>query len=71
MAGHERIETIEHADRSSAEADLATILSRLPGSGSEDDVARLMEIYEAGERQYRAAQRAGAPTVGSSASTNR
>lgn len=50
--------------------DLATILSTLPRGGVEDDVTRLVEVYEAGERAYRAASVAGTPVVGSSASTS-
>jgi hypothetical protein len=50
--------------------DTSTILSKLPRSGTEDDIARLMEIYEAGERRYRASVQANAPTVRSSASTS-
>lgn len=50
--------------------DLATILSRLPRSGIEDDVARLMDIYEVAERSYRASVQANSPTVRSSASTS-
>ena len=49
--------------------DTATILSQLPRNGSEDDISRLMEIYEAGERRYRASVQANTPTVRSSAST--
>ena len=52
-------------------ADVATILSRLPASGTEDDVARLMDIYEAAERSYRASIQAHALRVSSAASTNR
>jgi hypothetical protein len=50
--------------------DVATILSQLPDSGREDDVTRLMDIYEAAERAYRASVQASAPRVGSYASTN-
>jgi hypothetical protein len=65
-------------DQSSKEAeheqapsqDVATILSQLPDSGLEDDVTRLMDIYEATERAYRAGVQASAPRVGSYASTN-
>lgn len=50
--------------------DIAVILSQLPRSGSEDDIARLMDVYEAGERRYRASIQASAPTVRASASTS-
>jgi hypothetical protein len=50
--------------------DVATILSQLSDSGLEDDVTRLMDIYEATERAYRAGVQASAPRVGSFASTN-
>ena len=50
--------------------DVATILSQLPDSGLEDDVTRLMDIYEATERAYRAGVQASSPRVGSYASTN-
>jgi hypothetical protein len=50
--------------------DVAAILSQLPDSGIEDDVTRLMDIYEATERAYRAGVQASAPRVGSYASTN-
>ncbi len=65
------------ADRTCDEAsptpseDLATILSQLPTGGTEDDVTRVMELYELGERTYRAGVQASAPRVGSSASANR
>jgi len=51
--------------------DLATILSQLPSSGAEDDVTRVIGIYEAGERNYRAAFLANSRNVSSSASSNR
>jgi len=51
--------------------DLATILSELQTGGSEDDVTRLMELYEVAERSYRAGVQASTPRVGSSASANR
>jgi hypothetical protein len=50
--------------------DIATILSQLPDSGVEDDVTRVMDVYEAAERSYRAGIQASAPRVGSYASTN-
>jgi hypothetical protein len=50
--------------------DTATILSQLPRNGTEDDINRLMEIYEAGERRYRASVKANTPKVQSSASTS-
>jgi hypothetical protein len=55
----------------SNEQDLATLLSRLPCQGSEDDVARVMKIYESAERAYRAAAAAGTPVIGASSSANR
>ena len=51
--------------------DVATILRGLPRGGAEDDVTRLMDIYEATERSYRASVQASLPTVRSSASTSR
>jgi hypothetical protein len=53
------------------EQDLATLLSRLPREGSDDDVARVMKIYESAERAYRAATAAGTPVIGASSSANR
>lgn len=50
--------------------DLAEVLSALPRSGVEDDVSRLMDVYEAAERVYRGASLAGTPVVGSSSSAN-
>ncbi len=50
--------------------DLATILSKLPGGGAEDDVTRVMDLYEAAERSYRASMKSRSLKVGSSASTN-
>jgi hypothetical protein len=50
--------------------DLATILSTLPRSGAEDDVTRLVEVYESAERVYRAASLAGTPVIGASSSAN-
>jgi hypothetical protein len=60
----------EVATEPGAPQDTATILSRLPRSGGEDDIMRLMEVYEAGERRYRASMQASAPTVRSFASTS-
>lgn len=51
--------------------DLAAILSQLPRAGIGDDVTRVVEIYERGERSYRAAATPGRPTVGASATANR
>jgi hypothetical protein len=59
------------ASEPTASQDLATILSQLPRAGADDDVTRVVEIYERGERTYRAAVSAGRPTVGASASANR
>ncbi len=53
-----------------AKDDVASVLSRLPGSGAQDDVSRVMDLYEAAERRYRAAVSTTTPTIGSSASTN-
>lgn len=53
-----------------ASQDLATILDQLPDRGAEDDVARLMDLYETAERGYRASMLASSPRIGSSASTN-
>jgi hypothetical protein len=50
--------------------DMADILERLSRSGAGDDVSRLMDVYEAGERQYRASVQSRAQTVRSSASTS-
>lgn len=64
---------IEEAPTTAATAtdeDLATILSKLPRSGTEDDVTRVMELYEAAERSYRASIQSRSLKVGSSASTN-
>jgi hypothetical protein len=61
---------LESTAGSSPSQDMATILSQLPRNGAEDDVTRLMEIYEAGERSYRASVQASAPNVSSSASTS-
>lgn len=55
---------------SSPSEDLATVLSTLPTGGIEDDVSRLIEVYEAAERVYRDASLAGAPVVGASSSAN-
>lgn len=54
-----------------ASQDIATILSKLPDRGAQDDVARLMDLYETAERGYRASVLASSPRIGSSASTNR
>lgn len=51
--------------------DIATILSKLPDSGAQDAVTLVMDLYETGERHYRAGMKAGALHVGSSASANR
>lgn len=57
-------------DTPSASADLANILSVLPGRGGEDDISRVMDVYEAAERVYRDASLAGTPVVGVSSSAN-
>jgi hypothetical protein len=54
----------------SPSADLATVLSTLPTSGTEDDVSRLIEVYESVERVYRDASLVGTPVIGASSSTN-
>ena len=54
----------------SADRDVANILSTLPTSGAEDDVFRLMNVYESVERVYREASAAGTPVVGASSSAN-
>jgi len=51
-------------------ADLATTLAQLPRSGADDHVTRLLDIYEAAERQYRAGTQAGRPVIGASTSSN-
>lgn len=50
--------------------DLANILSTLPTRGAEDDVSRLMDVYESVERVYRGASTAGTPIIGASSSAN-
>lgn len=50
--------------------DVATVLSTLPRQGVEDDVSRLIEVYESVERVYRAASLAGTPVIGASSSAN-
>jgi len=65
-----RLDEQEPTVRAASGQDLATILSQLPRSGVEDDVTRLMEIYEAGERSYRASVQASLQSVKSSASTS-
>lgn len=69
MAEHQDRPTPEELARA-AHDDVASILSRLPANGHDDYVTRVMDVYESAERQYRAALRAGAPKIGSSASTN-
>jgi hypothetical protein len=54
----------------SPSADLAVILSTLPRSGAEDDVTRIVEVYESVERVYRGASLAGTPVIGASSSAN-
>jgi hypothetical protein len=51
--------------------DLASLLSQLPREGTDDDVSRLMDVYESAERSYRAAVLAGTPVIGASSSANR
>lgn len=46
------------------------MLSNLQGSGGNDTVAELMEVYESIERSYRAAAMAGEPTPHVAYSTN-
>lgn len=67
QAMHERS---SKEDEQAPSQDVATILSKLADSGREDDVTRLMDIYEATERAYRAGVQASVPRVGSYASTN-
>jgi hypothetical protein len=54
----------------SADRDLASILSALSRAGVEDDVSRLMDVYESVERVYREASAAGTPVIGASSSAN-
>lgn len=61
---------VSESQASSPSGDLATLLSTLPTGGVEDDVSRLVEVYEAAERVYRDASLAGMPVVGSSSSAN-
>lgn len=55
----------------SPSSDLATILSTLPRSGTDDAITRLLDVYEPAERQYRAGAQAGKPVIGASTTTNR
>ncbi len=64
------IKTEESSASTLHNQDVATILSQLPGGGAEDDVMRFMDLYEAGERTYRASVRASSPTISSSATTS-
>lgn len=49
--------------------DITSMLVSVAEGDSQDDVSRLMEIYEATERTYRAAMMAGAPVTRASAHT--
>ncbi len=66
----DRVEGTVPVSEEAPTQDVAQILSQLPRSGSEDDIARLMDVYEAGERHYRASVQANSPTVRASASTS-
>jgi hypothetical protein len=65
------MKTSEAEAGGSPSADLANILSELPRHGAEDDLARVLEVYEAAERRYRASTQAGKPVIGASTSANR
>jgi hypothetical protein len=49
--------------------DVTNMLLEVAEAGAQDDVARLVELYEATERTYRAAMMAGAPLARASAHT--
>jgi hypothetical protein len=65
-----RNSTVPPEPTPSESADLASILNTLPTRGAEDDVSRLMDIYESVERVYREASAAGTPVIGASSSAN-
>lgn len=50
--------------------DVDRILNELPVTGTDDYAFKVMEIYEATERKYRATYQAGSVPVESSSSTN-
>ncbi len=68
----ERPHTLEGAESASEgmpTEDITGILTQLQRGGSDDGIAYIMDVYEAGERRYRASVQASTPTVRSAAST--